>query len=75
MQPNERIVKRIKELYPAGSRVALDRMHDAQAPSEGTQGTVIAVDSIGTIHVKWDNGSTLGVAFGQDQCHRIDCQG
>jgi len=71
MQPNERIVKRIKQLYPAGCRVELDKMDDVQAPPEGTQGTVLFVDDLGTVHVNWDNGSTLGVAFGQDQCHRI----
>lgn len=71
MQPNERIVNRIKELYPAGCRVELDRMDDAQAPAVGTQGTVMFVDVIGTIHVAWDNGSTLGIAFGEDQCHKI----
>lgn len=71
MQPNERIVKRIKENYPVGCRVMLDKMDDKPAPPEGTQGTVVFVDDIGTIHVKWDNGSSLGVAFGEDQCHRI----
>lgn len=71
MQSNERIVKRIKELYPVGCRVVLDKMDDKQAPPVGTQGTVMFVDAIGTIHVNWDTGSSLGVAFGEDQCHRI----
>lgn len=71
MQPNERIVKRIKELYPKGCRVELDKMDDEHAPPIGTQGTVVHVDSMGTIHVAWDNGSSLGVAFGEDQCHKV----
>jgi hypothetical protein len=27
----------------------------------GTKGTVSLVDALGTIHVKWDNGSNLGM--------------
>ena len=68
---NREMVKHIKELYPAGCRVQLDSMDDVQAPPRGTYGTVIAVDAIGTIHVAWENGSTLGVVFGHDRCHRI----
>ena len=71
MNLNREMVKNIKELYPAGCRVQLDSMDDVQAPPKGTRGTVIAVDSIGTIHVEWENGSSLGVVFGHDRCHRI----
>jgi hypothetical protein len=24
-----------------------------------------------TIHVNWDNGSTLGVAYGEDHCRKL----
>ena len=27
---------------------------------------------VGTIHVNWDNGCGLGVAYGEDACRRID---
>lgn len=63
-------VDRIRENYPTGCRVVLTRMDDPQAPPIGTEGTVIAVDDIGTIHVKWDNGSGLGVAYGEDACRK-----
>jgi hypothetical protein len=33
----------------------------------GDQGTVDFVDDMGTIHVDWDNGSTLGLVPGEDQ--------
>ena len=33
----------------------------------GDRGTVDFVDDMGTIHVAWDNGSTLGVVPGEDQ--------
>ena len=37
----------------------------------GTQVTVIGVDDIGSIMVKWDNGSTLSVVYGADHCKLI----
>ena len=58
--------------FQRGCRVELLRMEDPQAPPIGTTGTVIGVDDLGTVHVKWDNGSCLGVAFGEDDCRRID---
>ena len=61
-------VERVREQYPQGTRVELIRMDDPQAPPVGTRGTVTAVDDIGTIHVKWDTGSSLGIAYGEDQC-------
>lgn len=61
-------VDRIKKDYPAGCRVELVWMNDIHAPEPGTRGTVRSVDDIGTIHVVWDNGSSLGVAYGEDRC-------
>ena len=66
--PSREQVELVRKQYPAGTRVVLVRMEDPQAPPVGTRGTVISVDDIGTIHVKWDNGSTLGVVLGEDQC-------
>ena len=61
----------IRNLYPAGTRVSLVDMDDEQAPPPGTRGTVMAVDDAGTIHVKWDNGSTLGAIYGVDRVQII----
>jgi len=47
-------------------------MDDPQAPPVGTLGKVIAVDDVGTIHVAWQTGSSLGIAFGQDHCRRVE---
>lgn len=69
--PSREIVENIRARYPEGTRVQLDYMNDRQAPTRGTCGTVISVDSIGTIHVAWDNGSSLGVAYGEDSCHKV----
>ena len=37
----------------------------------GEKGTVIGVDDIGTIHVNWDCGSCLGIAYGEDLCKKV----
>ena len=38
----------------------------------GARGTVVSVDDIGTIHVRWDCGSSLGVVYGEDCCRVIE---
>ena len=43
-------LKRLRETYPAGTRVELIQMDDAQAPPTGTCGTVIGVDDRWTMH-------------------------
>ena len=63
MNINTNVVKRIKERYPIGCRVALNFMDDKFSPPIGTKGTILFVDDIGQIHVNWDNGSSLAVNF------------
>lgn len=65
-------VKRLRREHPVGCRVELVQMDDVQAPPIGTKGTVRGVDDIGSIMVRWDNGCTLSVAYGEDMCRRID---
>lgn len=68
----EEALQKIKTEFPAGCRVKLVSMNDPYTRiHQGTQGTVIEVDDIGTIHVLWDSGSTLGVVFGEDSCKKI----
>lgn len=57
----------IKHRYPEGTRIELISMEDPYAPIlPGTKGTVRFVDDMGTIHMKWDNGRTLGLIYGED---------
>ena len=70
--PDRETMKVIRQTYTIGTKVLLIRMEDPQAPPIGTHGTVIGVDDAGTIHVHWDNGSSLGVAYSEDECRRID---
>jgi hypothetical protein len=45
-----------------GRRVRLDRCTDEYTTlPPGTEGTVLWTDDVGTLHVKWDNGSGLGL--------------
>ena len=60
-------LQRLREAYPKGSRVELIQMDDLQAPPIGTLGTVIGVDDIGSIMVRWENGCGLSVAYGEDR--------
>jgi hypothetical protein len=65
--------KRIEVLklqYPKGCTVELVHMDDEQAPPKGTKGVVIQVDDIGTMHVAWETGSTLGVVPGVDMVRK-----
>ncbi|MFR1137570.1 MAG: DUF4314 domain-containing protein [Anaerococcus vaginalis] len=63
---SKEIIEKLKEIYPSGTRVKLIQMEDVQAPPKGTLGTVYGVDAIGSILVKWDNGSILNVIFRED---------
>ena len=66
------VVDRLKAEYPAGTRVELVRMEDEYSRLRpGDKGTVTGVDDIGTIHVSWDCGSSLGIAYGVDLCRRV----
>jgi len=65
-------LERLREEYPAGARVELLEMDDAQAPPIGTLGTVIGVDDIGSIMVRWDNGSGLSVVYGVDRVRKVE---
>ena len=65
-------IDNIKADYPPGTRIQLDRMEDPFAPiPDGMTGTVTFVDDAGTLHMRWDNGRSLGVVPGVDAFHKI----
>ena len=69
--PSE-IVEMLRDRYPEGCRVELVCMNDPDTRLvPGDQGEVVMVDDVGTIHVAWDNGSSLGVVYGVDQIKRL----
>ena len=69
--PNKAVAEHIRSQYPAGTRVELVQMDDAQAPPVGTLGTVWGVDDTGSIMVAWDSGGSLNVLYGVDQCRKV----
>ena len=70
--PSRETVERIKLMYPKGTRVELVLMDDPyRIMPPGLQGTVVAVDDMATVHVTWDNGSTLGAAYGIDRIRKL----
>jgi hypothetical protein len=57
-----------QQQFKPGTRVELVSMTDPYtALKPGERGTVNYVDSIGTVFVDWDCGSTLGAAYGADE--------
>ena len=62
----------LRERYPKGTRVELVHMDDPYNRKlvPGCKGTVRWVDDMGTIHVDWDCGSGLGIAYGEDSCRK-----
>lgn len=67
-----RQAQKYKEAYPPGTRLMLLQMNDPHCPVEsGTRGTVSLVDDIGTIHMNWDNGRSLGIVPGEDKFRRL----
>lgn len=56
-----------------GRRVQLVRCTDPYTRLEpGEYGTVGFIDAIGTVHVKWDNGTNLGLVPGKDEWRVLD---
>lgn len=57
----------LKCRYKKGTEVELESINDAYRDLPvGLRGKVSVVDDIGTIHVEWENGATLGVIYGVD---------
>lgn len=61
---NKKVLE-LREKY-VGKRIKCIYMNDPHPVPPQTKGTVDHVDSIGTLHVKWDNGQTLGLVSGED---------
>ena len=70
--PSHETVERLRAMYPKGTRVELISMDDPyrEMPS-GLKGTVKAVDDMATIHIAWDNGSSLGAVYGVDTIRKL----
>ena len=66
MKNSESYVSSMKKIFNPGMRIKLESMKDPHGLPDGSFGTVDFVDDIGQIHIKWDNGSTLALIYGED---------
>jgi hypothetical protein len=65
--PSKETVERLREEYPAGTRIELVSMDDPYSKLKpGDRGIVEHIDDTGTIFVRWDSGSGLGLVYGVD---------
>lgn len=70
--PSREEVEAVRAEYPKGTRISLVRMDDPYSKLKpGDRGTVAYVDDAGIIHVSWDCGSGLGIAYGEDECRKL----
>lgn len=65
--PTRAQVESIRAQYPKGTKVRMIHMTDPYSPiPTGTVGTVTCVDDAGSVHMAWENGSTLAFIPGED---------
>lgn len=75
--PGASIVQALRGKFPIKSKIELDVMEGPHAPPAGTTGTVVGVDDLGSILVKWDatagpvDGASKKIGYGRDKCHRL----
>lgn len=70
--PSRETVERVRKMYPKGCRVKLVSMDDPYSSLKpGDIGTVRFTDDTGTVFVRWDCGSSLGIVYGEDQIVKI----
>ena len=60
--PNKSYLAQLRKQYPVGTKIQLISMRDEKYPIlPGTIGEVIHIDDMGSIHMKWQNGSSLAL--------------
>ena len=66
--PSKETVMALRKQYPKGTRVILVHTNDSHTKLRpGDLGIVDFIDDAGSIFCIWDNGSMLGVAYGEDE--------
>ena len=69
---SKEVITMLREKYPSGTRVELVHMDDPYTSlTTGDKGTVRFVDDVGTIHISWDCGSSLGAVYRVDIITKI----
>ena len=63
----EQLNKRTKNLTNEEIQNIKEKYDNTNPVPKGTKGIVDFVDDIGTIHMKWETGSSLGLIVGVDE--------
>ena len=71
MLSNKEFADKMRERFPAGTRVEMDYMDDPDAILPGTKGTVDHIDDVGQIHVNWDKRRYIAIIPEEDSFHKI----
>ena len=60
--PNKEYLEQLRKRYPVGTKIQLISMRDEKYPIlPGTIGEVTHIDDLSSIHMKWQNGSSLAI--------------
>lgn len=60
--PDKKYIEQLRKKYPVGTKIQLISMRDEKYPVlPGTIGEVTGIDDAGSIHMKWENGSSLAL--------------
>ena len=60
--PNKSYLAQLRKQYPVGTKIQLISMRDEKYPIlPGTVGVVTHIDDAGSIHMRWENGSSLAL--------------
>ena len=60
--PNKSYLAQLRKQYQVGTKIQLISMRDEKYPIlPGTIGEVTHIDDLGSIHMKWQNGSSLAL--------------
>lgn len=60
--PNKAYLENLRKQYPVGTKIQLISMRNEKYPVlPGTVGEVTHIDDAGSIHMRWENGSSLAL--------------
>ena len=60
--PSKSYLEQLRKQYPKGTKLQLISMRNEKYPIlPGTIGEVTHIDDLGSIHMKWQNGSSLAL--------------
>ena len=60
--PSKSYLEQLRKKYPVGTKLQLISMRNETYPVlPGTVGEITHIDDVGSIHMQWENGSSLAL--------------